>query len=262
MTTVLPPLLAPRSPLLFLAFHGDFESGQGAAGVAVAGFGPVVERVLVELDVELAVAAFGVFERVSHHALDGVFVQRFEAEDLGAADQGGIDSEEGVFCRGADEGDDALLDVAEEHVLLGLVEAVDFVEEEDGAPAVVFEPASCVVEHVADVLDADGGGIAPFEGLVGGLGDDLGEGGFCPFRAGRRTGRWSGRRRRACVGASGLRRGSAPGRRTRRASAAACGRPAAERRHGVFLSGPARGRASFDRSRGEAHGWNPWASGR
>ena len=139
--------------------------------------------VVVELNVEHAVAAFFVGEGAADDPPDRLFVQRLESEDLRPADQGGVDGEEGVFRRGPDERDDALLDVAEQHVLLGLVEAVDLVEEEDRAPAVVFEPAASVVEDVADVLDAHGRGVAPLKGLVGGSGDDLGEGGFS--RAGR-----------------------------------------------------------------------------
>ena len=86
----------------------------------------------------MAVAAIFVLEGVVDEVGDGAFVQRLELEDLRPADEGRVDGEEGVLRGRADECDDAPLDVAEQDVLLCAVEAVDLVEEEDGASAVVF----------------------------------------------------------------------------------------------------------------------------
>src|SRR5260370_12582272 len=59
----------------------------------------------------------------------------FEDVDLGAGEEGGDDLERRVFRSGADEENVAGFDVREEGVLLGFVEAVDFVDEDDGAEA-------------------------------------------------------------------------------------------------------------------------------
>jgi len=59
----------------------------------------------------------------------------FEDVDLGAGEERGDDFEGGIFGGGADEEDVAGFDVREEGVLLGFVEAVDFVDEDDGAQA-------------------------------------------------------------------------------------------------------------------------------
>ena len=59
----------------------------------------------------------------------------FEDVDLGAREERGDDFEGGIFGGGADEEDVAGFDVREEGVLLGFVEAVDFVDEDDGAKA-------------------------------------------------------------------------------------------------------------------------------
>src|SRR5882757_6659960 len=59
----------------------------------------------------------------------------FEDVDLGAGEEGGDDFEGGIFGGGADEENVAGFDVREEGVLLGFVEAVDFVDEDDGAEA-------------------------------------------------------------------------------------------------------------------------------
>ncbi len=99
-------------------------------------------------------------------------------EDLGAGDECGVDGEEGIFGGGADEDDEAELDVAEEDVLLGFVEAVDFVEEEDGALAGVAEADFGFGEDFADFFDTHGAGVELDEVAVGVCGDEVGEGGF------------------------------------------------------------------------------------
>src|SRR5258708_24914058 len=59
----------------------------------------------------------------------------FEDVDLGAGEKRGDDLERGIFGGSADEENVAGLDVRKEGVLLGFVEAVDFVDEDDGAEA-------------------------------------------------------------------------------------------------------------------------------
>ena len=59
----------------------------------------------------------------------------FENIDFRAGEKRGDDFERGIFGCGANEEDVAGFDVREEGVLLGFVEAVDFVDEDDGAQA-------------------------------------------------------------------------------------------------------------------------------
>ena len=54
--------------------------------------------------------------------------------------EGGVDLEVRVLGRRADERDRAVLDVRQQRVLLGLVEAVDLVDEQDGAAGLEREP--------------------------------------------------------------------------------------------------------------------------
>ena len=135
-----------------------------------------------DLEVQLAVAVFFVGDGSLQQGGDVFFAEGLEVEHLAAADQGAVDGVAGVFGGGADEADDAALDVAQQHVLLGFVEAVDFVEEEDGAAVVLLQPLAGGVEHEADVFDADGGGVAAVEVRVGVVGDEFGEGGFAGAR--------------------------------------------------------------------------------
>ena len=80
--------------------------------------------------------------------------------------------------RRADHDDRALFDVGQEHVLLRLVEAVNLVDEEDGAPAPHLEPVPRAGDGVANLGDAAGRGVQRVEGRAGVLGDDAGERGL------------------------------------------------------------------------------------
>ncbi len=68
---------------------------------------------------------------------DLLFGERDEGVDAAAGEERGVDLEGGILRGGADQADGAALDVGEEGVLLGLVEAVNLVDEEDGAGAEV-----------------------------------------------------------------------------------------------------------------------------
>ena len=69
-----------------------------------------------------------------------LLAERLEAEHLAAREQRRVDRERRVLGGGADQRDRARLDVGQEGVLLRLVEAVDLVDEEDGALAAVVAP--------------------------------------------------------------------------------------------------------------------------
>ena len=89
---------------------------------------------------------------------DFVFGEGVEGVDAAAGEQRGDDFEGGVLGGGSDEADRAVLDVGQEGVLLGLVEAVDLIDEEDGAGA--ESRRFFGVDHdLLDLLDAgeDGG---------------------------------------------------------------------------------------------------------
>ena len=63
------------------------------------------------------------------------FGERLQGVDAAAGEQRGVEFEGGVLGGGADQADGAALDVGQEGVLLRLVEAMDLVDEEDGARA-------------------------------------------------------------------------------------------------------------------------------
>jgi hypothetical protein len=108
---------------------------------------------------------------------DFVFGEGVEGVDAAAGEQGGDDLERGVLSGGSDEADGAVFDVGQEGVLLGLVEAVDLIDEEDGAGA-EFRRFFGVDHDLLDLLDAGEHGGELDEAGAGDVGDDAGEGGL------------------------------------------------------------------------------------
>ena len=90
------------------------------------------ESVGMGVDLERAKAAFIVCEGSVEKREEVLGGDGFELENLGAGDEGGIDVEVGIVRGGSNEANGAAFEVGEEGVLLGFIEAVNFVDEEDG----------------------------------------------------------------------------------------------------------------------------------
>ena len=91
-------------------------------------------------------------------------------------------SKEGFSVVAPMKGDRAVLDVGQDDVLLGLVEAVDFVHEEDGGLAVHPAPVAGLGDDTPQVGDAGGDGADRLEGSLGDCGDEAGESGLTRAR--------------------------------------------------------------------------------
>ena len=104
--------------------------------------------------------------------------EALQREDTAAGQQGSDDLEGRVLGGGADEGDGAVLDVGEDDVLLRLVEAVDFVHEQDGGLRVHALAVAGLGHDAAEVGDAGGDCADRLEGGLGSCGDEAGEGGL------------------------------------------------------------------------------------
>ncbi len=92
--------------------------------------------------------------------------------------RGGFDLEEGILRGGPDEHDEAVLDGGQEHVLLGLGEAVHLVDEEHGPLALLAQAVLRLGQRLADVLHAGGRGRERGQVLGGGVGQEPGQGGL------------------------------------------------------------------------------------
>ena len=105
-----------------------FQPADGFARVAARLVGEGADNVRIRFKVERGKAApqfFGQF----------CFAEGLQVVNAQAREQGVVEVEGGVFGGGADEDEGAVFDVGEEGVLLGFVEAVDFVDKEDGFAA-------------------------------------------------------------------------------------------------------------------------------
>ena len=80
-------------------------------------------------------------------------IEWIEPEQRRSAAQWRVHLEERVLRRRPDQRERAVLHGGQERVLLGLVEPVDLVEEQDRAPLVLAEPTPGPLDDVANVLD-------------------------------------------------------------------------------------------------------------
>ena len=84
-------------------------------------------------------------------ALDVAGLERVQLVDLAAREQRRVDLEVGVLGRRADQRHEPLLDRGQQRVLLGLVEAVDLVEEEDRRLRRASPALRGAGDHLADL---------------------------------------------------------------------------------------------------------------
>ena len=113
--------------------RGDFEGVVGAAAVAAGVAGDQLQGIVVGGELERAQAALAIFESAAQQRGDLFLAERLQHIDAAAGEQRGDDLEGGILGGRADQPDGAALDVGQEGVLLGLVEAVNLIDEEDGA---------------------------------------------------------------------------------------------------------------------------------
>ena len=156
---------------------GDIEHVVGAAGVTAGVGGDLAQGSVFGLEMQIAQSTLLVVERTLQQADNLLFRQRLQHVNAAARQQRGDDLERRILRGGADEADASLLDVGEKGVLLGFVEAVHFVHEDDGAGA-ILAGALGVGHDLLDFLDAAQHRGELDEVGVGHARDDLGQRGF------------------------------------------------------------------------------------
>ena len=112
---------------------------------------------------QFAQTALAVGRRAAQQRDDVGWSQRFELKQLAAADQRAVHGEKRVGSRGADQRHDSLLDVWQQRVLLGFVETMDFVDEQQRPRTARQDFLTRGVQQFAQFLDAAGHGVQSLE---------------------------------------------------------------------------------------------------
>ena len=133
-------------------------------------------------DAEVTVAA-RIGKRLLGNVREGLGTKALKLKNPAPREQGAVDREVWILSGRADENDGAVFDPRQERVLLGLVEAVDLVDEEDGFAAVQLAQLTGFINGLANVGDPGQDGVDGNKMGAGGVGDDGRECGFA--RAGR-----------------------------------------------------------------------------
>ena len=126
-----------------------FEQVDQAARIAVSLRDQAQFGILGESQIRQRLAA-SALEKLRHL----VIRQRLEHVHRGAREQGGIDFEGRIFGRRTDKGQQPTFNVRQKGILLRLVEAMDFVDEENRLPAVLRTRHLGARDCLADVFDA------------------------------------------------------------------------------------------------------------
>ena len=153
--------------------HGDLEGGQRVSSIAIADFREELPGVRIQLRGDGAIAALLVRQGAVKQHARLVGRQGLQLEYERTARQRGVDEHRRVVRRGADQDDGAVLDVRQQDVLLGFVEPVDFVHEENRAHAA--ELVAGAVADLPDLGDVRDDAGAPDEIPLRRLGDDFGQ---------------------------------------------------------------------------------------
>ena len=111
---------------------GHLQAVEGHPGIPPGHEGQVLQGLFLYLHPHPAQPPLLVGQGSLHNSLDLIFREGAEGEDTGAGEEGGDDLKGGVFGGGPDEGNGAVLHMGQDGILLGLVEAVELVHEEDG----------------------------------------------------------------------------------------------------------------------------------
>ncbi len=102
---------------------------------------------------QIAQAALGVLQRAAQQKHNLLCGQRLQNVHARARQQRRDHLERRILRRRTNEPDASLLDIGEERVLLSFVEAVYFIDEHDGARA-ILPRALGIGHHLLDFLDA------------------------------------------------------------------------------------------------------------
>ncbi len=122
--------------VVFGQIRGVFQQIQQAPAIAIGGGQQHLEAFVAEGQVALAKPTL-LGQRTVDQLAQSRFVEALEHIDPSPREQSVVQFKRGVLGGGADENQRAVFDIGQERILLGLVETVHFIDEQDGALAVL-----------------------------------------------------------------------------------------------------------------------------
>ena len=152
-----------------------FECVEGSAEVSVANFGNGAEVMRFGGDLCGSESAFFVGDGFLQDFNDGFRRDGSQSKELTATEQGRDEIKAGVVGGGSDEANAAGFNIGEQQILLGFVEAVNFVDKENGA---MFVVVSGHAKDISQFRRVGEHGVESHHPGVGFGGNDFGEAGL------------------------------------------------------------------------------------
>src|SRR6056300_479769 len=90
--------------------------------------------------------------RSPQHLCDLGSSERLKFKDAAAAHEGRGESKKWILGRCSHQRDHAALHIWQQHILLGLVEAMDLIDEQTGLLSVVLQPSPSTLKDLAEFL--------------------------------------------------------------------------------------------------------------
>ncbi len=130
---------------------GEFEGVHGESGIAIGEVDQQLERIWRDVDIATTKSALGIRQCDPQNLLDIGIGQRLQHDDPRTGEQRRVHLERWVFRCGSDQDDGAVLDVRQDGILLGFVEAMNLIDEKDGPLALHAEPVAGFLDRRSQI---------------------------------------------------------------------------------------------------------------
>ena len=151
---------------------------KGDAGITIGRGQQKCPGVCFQLDPHLPQPSLLIGNGPVHYSPYLFVDQASQGKDAASGEKGRYDLEGWVLCGSADEDHRAILHIGQDNVLLGLVEAMDLIYEQDGPLAMHAKAIVGLANDLPQVRHSSGNGAYLDEVGMGDSGDELGQGGL------------------------------------------------------------------------------------
>ncbi len=142
----------------------------------------MIQGILIQLHIQVTQPSLFILQGSQNNGANLTFGQRVKSENPGAGEKRGSNLKGGVFRGGPDEGNRAILNKGQNGILLGLIEAMNLINKEDGlllvhsAAFLGFLNDAPQVSHTGRDR-ADGAEVG-----IGGIGNNISQGSLAAAR--------------------------------------------------------------------------------